>query len=262
LGDGKTLARSYSTLKHWDQWLAQHFLGTNLLHTEEKIITQLLGQKAGKQVLLLGVPHQQRLLKAISASQPDMTPHSAIVTPLVSHAHSFTTIDADFHELPILTGSIDLVILPHTLEFVEAPRQLLSEACRIIKPEGLIVVCGFNPYSFYGLKKIMSNHKSVPWSGNFIQKGVIKNWLQLSDFALEAQSAGLFRPPLAHARLHQHLRFLDPLGTICFPFLGGVYILLARAKVIPLTPIRLKWKQQLSNVRISTISGYIARQSK
>ena len=52
-------------------------------------------------------------------------------------------------------GSIDLVILPHILECIDNPRQLLAEACRIIKPEGHIIICGFNPHSLWGLKKIM-----------------------------------------------------------------------------------------------------------
>lgn len=33
--------------------------------------------------------------------------------------------------------------------------------------------------------------------------------------------------------------------------LGGVYMLMAKAKVIPLMPIKLHWKQQLSGVPAS-----------
>src|SRR5438093_12093821 len=88
-------------------------------------------------------------------------------------------IESDLHELPILTGSIDLVMLPHTLEFVDNPRQLLAEACRIIKPEGLILVCGFNPYSTWGIKKMLTKNKKASWMGNIIQVNLVKAWLYI-----------------------------------------------------------------------------------
>jgi SAM-dependent methyltransferase len=167
------------------------------------------------------------------------------------------------HELPILTGSIDLVMLPHTLEFVDNARQLLAEACRIVKPEGLIAICGFNPYSAWGLRKAFTKHKTPPWSGNFIYSYKIKNWLQLVGFEMEKQQSILFRPPISRPELFQKLQFLEYIGSKCFPMLGGVYILLARAKVIPLIPIRMQWKQQLSGIRLpAKMPGHIARHSK
>ena len=62
--------------------------------------------------------------------------------------------------------------------------------------------------------------------------------------------------------VYQKLNFLEHVGKKCFANLGGIYILLARAKVIPLTPIKLKWKQPLNGIRISTtMPGHVARQS-
>jgi hypothetical protein len=80
----------------------------------------------------------------------------------------------------------------------------------------------------------------------------------LADFQMESQKSMLFVPPINRPRLHNKLHFLETVGSKFFPFFGGVYILLARAKVIPLTPIKLKWTQQLSSMS-STISGHIAR---
>jgi SAM-dependent methyltransferase len=152
-------------------------------------------------------------------------------------------------------------MLPHTLEFVDNPRQLLSEACRIIKPEGLIAISGFNPVSPWGFRKLITrNNKQMPWGANFIHAQKIKNWLRLSDFAMEKHEYTLFTLPINHPGLHKKLHFLEKLRI---PVLGGAYVLIARAKVIPLTPIRMKWKQQLSSIRITgTIPGHIARRSK
>lgn len=251
------MAHGYRTLQNWDSWLTHEFLGSSLLKDESVLLARLLKSHYGKHALLLGVPGQQPLLQSIDI------PCRTLMSPPIQHAYSKGIVESDFHELPILSGSIDLVILPHTLEFVDNPRQLLAEACRIVKPEGLIAVCGFNPYGTWGVKKWMSSHQTMPWAGNFIPSHKVKGWLRLADFALEDQSAALFRPPLRHTALYQKLQFIEKIGHTCFSIIGGAYILLARAKVIPLTPIKMKWKQQLSGIRISsTISGHIARRTK
>lgn len=243
------MIHGYRIIQNWDQWLTHHFLGNSLLKDEQKLLSHLLQRHYGKHALLIGVPKQHELLQAM-----DIPCHS-LLSPILSRENNAVTIESDFRELPIMTGSIDLVMLPHTLEFIDNPRNLLNEACRIVKPEGLIAICGFNPYSAWGIK----NH---PWKGNLIQANKIKGWLRLSDFALEHLKYALFRPPINNAKYYQKLQFMEYIGNKCFPMLGGIYILIARAKVIPLTPIRMKWKQQLNGIRISTFSGHIARQSK
>ena len=247
------MAHSYRTLQHWNQWLTQQFLGEHLLAAEKNILSEMLDRHFGRHAVLIGTPNQANLLHATTI------PMHSLLSPIIPHGKKIGHIEADFHELPILTGSIDLVMLPHTLEFIDNPRQLLAEACRIIKPEGLIVICGFNPYSIWGLKKIFSKNKSAPWSAQFMHANKIKSWLHLADFEMEKQRHFLYRPPANNKSTFHQLRFIEQIGK-CFPMLGSVYVLLARAKVIPLTPIRLKWKQQLGGVRISTtITGHIAR---
>ena len=156
------MAHGYKTLQHWNQWLDHQFLGKSLLATEQQLMTCMLNRHFGKHALLIGVPRQSELLHASTI------PCHTVISPLVSHETPTTHIEGDLHELPILTGSIDLVVLPHTLEFIDHPRHLLAEACRVIKPEGLIVISGFNPYSMWGIRKMLTKNKIAPWSGNFI----------------------------------------------------------------------------------------------
>ncbi len=239
------MAHGYRTLQHWNQWLTHQFLGGALLEAEQQVLTGLLDRHYGKQALLIGVPGQAALL-----NNNNMACHT-LISP-IHHSKQTAYIEADFHDLPILTGSIDLVLLPHTLEFVDNPRQLLSEACRIIKPEGLIVIFGFNPYGAWRWRK-----KTV---GSLIQRHHVKNWLKLAEFYLEKESSFLYRPPIESVGVYQKLAFLERIGGVLYPLLAGAYAVVARAKVIPLTPIRLQWKQNLSNIRISTtIPGNIAR---
>lgn len=247
------MAYSYRRLQHWNRWLSEHFLGNSLLNSEQKMLSTMLAKHFGKHALLIGVPHQAILLT--TTPQPMHT----ILSPWPHRDQKALYVEADFKELPIFSGSIDLVILPHTLEFVDNPRQLLAEACRIVKPEGLIVICGFNPISAWGAQKKLTK-SPTKWSGGYIHPNTVKAWLRLVDFKMEQQSFLMYRPPMRHHGLYTKLAFLEQIGQKIFPFLGGVYILVARAKVIPLTPIKLQWKQQLSSIGITpTISTHMRR---
>ncbi|OGT44492.1 MAG: hypothetical protein A3F42_01580 [Gammaproteobacteria bacterium RIFCSPHIGHO2_12_FULL_37_34] len=247
------MTHGYHTLQQWNQWLTYQFLGQELLRVEQHSISMLLSKCLGKHALTIGVPHQAALLKTTKI------PCQSLISPLVMHENSFDYIEGDFHDLPIATGSIDLVLLPHTLEFTDKPRKLLSDACRIVKPEGLIIIYGFNPYSTWGIRRALTKNNRAPWSANFIHLYKIKNWLRLADFALEQEKSMMFLPPLNYEFIYRKFHFLETIGRTCLAAVGGVYALVARAKVIPLTPIRLKWKQRLSDIRISpTTSGYMS----
>lgn len=243
------MPHGYRTLQHWNQWLGKEYLGGCLLETERADMSRLLARHFGKHAVLIGVPAQLDLLHATTV------PCHTLITPLAAHDKwSNFIVEGDWHDLPIATGSVDLVILPHALEFVNNPRQLLAEACRIVKPEGLLLICGFNPYSAWGLKRQLNKQKRMPWAANFMHANEIKKWLQLADFEMEAQSNLLFRPPLARPSWYEKMHLLERIGGMIAPSLGGVYILLARAKVVPLTPIKMRWTQQLSGASISTVS--------
>lgn len=252
------MAHGYRALQKWNHWLSEEFLGRHLLESEEEQLSRLLEKHYGKHVMLIGVPHQAGLLSATTL------PCKSIYTPLNTNARTKGLIEGHFDELPIITGSIDLVIIPHTLEFIDNPRQLLAEACRVIKPEGLIAIAGFNPYSMWGVKNWLSkNGKLIPKHANLIHSQQIKNWLELADFQIEQQQSTLFVPPTQHANHYSPMKLIEKIGNKWLPNLGGIYVIIARAKVLPLTPIKMKWKQKLNDIRISTsISGHIARRSK
>jgi SAM-dependent methyltransferase len=59
----------------------------------------------------------------------------------------------DFAALPFSANSLDLVVLPHTLEFNGDPHATLREVERVLVPEGRVVICGLNPTSLWGLRQ-------------------------------------------------------------------------------------------------------------
>lgn len=249
------MAHGYHTLQHWNNWLHREPLGTCLLNIEQARLTEVLKRHFGKHVVLIGVPQQRHLLQA------SVLPVQTLISPLAHREEIPGEIESNFIDVPILTGSVDLVLMPHTLEFVENPRRLLTEACRIVKPEGLIIMLGFNPASMWGCKKAISKRKASPWAGNLISAHKIKSWLGLSDFAIEQQETFLYRPPFKNNKIFKKAQFVENIGKLLYPAFGGVYMIVARAKVLQLTPIRMQWKQRLESFRITpSVTGPLARQ--
>ncbi len=248
---------SHRSIVKWNQWL-NNVLGQDVLQAETSLLKEFLSEKYGKHIVLVGVPHQHPLIKMLNL------PCHSLITPLPFHKQSeLAVIESTLYELPMASGSVDVVVLPHSLELVDNPRQLLAEACRIIKPEGHLLICGFNPYSFWGLSKLLHPKANKLPALHSVLQGTLKKWLQLSDFELVKQSNALYSPPVENRRILKNLGFLEWLGKHSHLPYGAVYILMARAKVIPLTPIRLRWKQGIAGMRIPTsIPGPTIRNAK
>ena len=74
----------------------------------------------------------------------------------------------DFEELPFASQSLDLVVLPHVLEFAAEPHQVLREVERVLIPEGQVIICGFNPASLWGMRQGLgrvTRHPYLPVAG-------------------------------------------------------------------------------------------------
>jgi len=141
--------------------------------------------------------------------------------------------------LPFGRESLDLVVMPHILEFSPDPHTILREVERSLIPEGHVLIFGFNPWSHWQLlRAVMRWRQPVPWGGHYLSLGRLGDWLKLLGFELVETRTFMFRPPLHNAQLMQRLAFLEPLGERILPWLGGAYGLLARKRVETLTPLR------------------------
>lgn len=233
------MAKIYRSVQQWNHWLS-HFLGKNILEVEQQFLFKLYQDQCVNHAILVGVPTQQELLNSFRAN------NCTTLGPLINKNFHFRYIEAGFYELPLFSGSVDVVIVPHTLEFLDNPQKLLHEACRVVKPGGDIIILGFNPISLWGLKKWLMKNKVPAWSDHFIAPTLVKKWLALMDFELVKQNKILFRPPIHHQLLFKKLKILDWLGEKFNAFFGGIYVIVAKAKTCPLTPIKLHWKQPLA----------------
>lgn len=165
--------------------------------------------------------------------------------------------------LPLQNDSIDVVVLPHTLEFEPSPHQVLREVERVLVAEGHVVIVGFNPWSLWGGRRLFSQmgrlgrygrfgrqrRPALPWRGAFRSTIRIKDWLALLGFEVVMTRYGFFRPPLQHQGIMKRLRWLERLGARWWPYFGGAYIIVAKKKVVTLTPIRPRWRPRRSLIR-------------
>jgi SAM-dependent methyltransferase len=151
--------------------------------------------------------------------------------------------------LPIQPDCVDAVLLHHSLDIASDPRQVLREVERILVPEGHLIILGFNPRSMWGVRRFLSfRSHSAPWGMHFLPVKRIKDWLTLLGFDISMVRYGFFRPPLGRKGVVERLRFMESWGQNWWPFLGGVYLMVAKKKVATLTPIKPRWRPQRSIV--------------
>jgi SAM-dependent methyltransferase len=110
--------------------------------------------------------------------------------------HAGVAVKSDPHHLPFATNSLDLVVLPHVLEFDANPHQILREVDRVLVPEGSAVVTGFNPFSLWGVRRLIAGrHGPAPWQGRYISVPRLRDWFRCwATKRAPAPSAATRRP--------------------------------------------------------------------
>src|SRR5260370_6809602 len=107
-----------------------------------------------------------------------------------------------------------------------APHQLLREVHRVIRPEGQLIIAGFNPFSLFGTKRYFGREQTMPWTGNFIALYRLKDWLSLLGFEVAGGRLDCYVPPFAQEKWLQPFHFSQKACDHCCPTPAVVYLLL------------------------------------
>jgi SAM-dependent methyltransferase len=151
----------------------------------------------------------------------------------------------EFDALPFPDASIDLVVLPHSLELARDPHLTLREVERVLVPEGRVVIAGFNPASLWGLRQRAGRARRgvglargdaaaglfLPRAGDFLGYWRLRDWLRLLGFEVENGHFGCWRPPLHSQRWLDRFGWMDRVGERWWPVLGAVYTVMAVKRV-------------------------------
>lgn len=152
-------------------------------------------------------------------------------------------IRCDATQLPFRCNSIDLLLLPHGLDFSHDPHQALREAERVLVPEGHLMLTGFNPISTWGLTRLTAKRDCFPWCANFIPLLRIKDWLALLGLELVSVRMACYVPPLENPSWLSRFQFMDKSGDRWWPMMGGVYFVIAKKQVPGMRIIRPNWRK-------------------
>ncbi|MBS0287535.1 MAG: class I SAM-dependent methyltransferase [Proteobacteria bacterium] len=218
----------------------QQGAGNRFATAEHDELTKILPTLYGYHLLFLGEPGLSDLVSSSLIS------HRVLINPHINKESSaMSNLPGALEALPILSDSVDVVVLSHTLEQAANPHEVLRESHRVLIPEGHLVITGFNPLSLWGAwyssKKLVG---SISRQGKMLSPNRVKDWLKLLNFQIIGGRMFYFRPPIVNEKLNQKLFFMEKCGQTCWPFFGGAYTLVAVKRVIPLTPVRAKWKPE------------------
>ncbi|OJX05337.1 MAG: hypothetical protein BGO72_13285 [Burkholderiales bacterium 70-64] len=152
-----------------------------------------------------------------------------------------------FEELPIGSQTLDLVVLPHVLEFASDPHQVLREVDRVLRPEGRVIISGFNPVSLWGarqgLGRAIGRPAFPPVEGQFIGLPRLRDWFKLLSFEAERGRYGCYRPPCRTQRWLDRTRFMESAGDRWWPICGALYFVSAIKRVRGMRLIGPAWRQ-------------------
>jgi SAM-dependent methyltransferase len=209
-------------------------LGQYVLEREREYFDRVVADIFGYNALQFGLP------------QIDLLSTSRIPSRWCIGATGATALVTDFRDLPIAANSVDLVVLPHVLEFSDDPHQILREIVRVLVPEGQVLISGFNPWSLLGLKRVAPRARAqMPWSGRFINLPRLKDWLSLLSFDMVGGRMRGYLPPFSQEHWLRRFGFLDNAGDRWWPFAGGVYLLQAVKRVRGMRVITPSWRPAL-----------------
>lgn len=233
-----------SFYKHLEHWFTQS-PGKYLLEAESALLGNLLPRLFGYHLLQMGGTSDGLWLKDCRI------PHRVHLSPTCPCDFHGSCIIGDFNHLPLIPDSVDVVLLPHLLEFVDQPKVVLQEVYNALTPEGYLVILGFHPWSLWGLARLFKHQQQVPWCGKFYSSFQVQHWLREIGYSIENHQTLFFRPPLKNAVWIKRLLFMEALGQLIWPYLGSVYLIVAKKRVLTYTPAR-EWRK--TKVRVSQVA--------
>ena len=220
--------------------------GRYLLEWERTQFDLAVADIFGYHALQLGLP-------ALDALKANRMPHRWLAGSM-NKSHNIqgskAALVTDFAALPFAANSLDLVVLPHSLELDVDPHATLREVERVLVPEGRVVICGLNPASLWGLRQRRAHlyrrfgfgETFLPEGGEFIGYWRLRDWLRLLSFEVETGRFGCYRPGVSSEKWLQRFEWMDRAGERWWPILGAVYFLVAVKRVRGMRLMGPAWK--------------------
>lgn len=218
-----------TTLRQMDLWY-RTALGAELLRLEMNALDQYLSEYRGQCLLQMGGASEALLWESSSI------PHCVRYSPEQAPAFYGPSVCGTLEELPFQPGSFDVVLMPHILEFMPDPEQLLAQVYQMLAPEGRVIILAFNTWSLWGIARWFKHSKTLPWRGRFYSELQLEKWLLQQKFTIEENCSVFFRPPMLTKASLQRGIILEAIGSVLWSNYGAVNLLVAKKPVVSLLP--------------------------
>lgn len=153
--------------------------------------------------------------------------------------------------LALDSESIDCVLLAHSLEFSDDPHSLIREIDRILVPSGHIIILGYNQYSLWGLRRLLTYKKDYnklyPWDGKWYSSHQICDWLKLLNYQIELKEHFFYKPCINSKNIFNFIDKLTPKFLAKILIGSAAYCIVAKKNIEAFTPILInntKWSRE------------------
>ncbi|TFW11287.1 class I SAM-dependent methyltransferase [Massilia arenosa] len=239
--DSAASEKSIIALDHW----LQTPVGAYVRSWEQSCLDELTADIFGYNAVQIGLPQ----IDLLAASRMPNKWQAATRTSSASELELSVTgkqiaVALDFAELPFASSSLDLVVLPHVLEFAAEPHQVLREVERVLIPEGQLIIAGFNPASLWGARQLVGaalHSHYLPVAGEFISMPRMKDWLKLLNLGVSRSHFGCYAPAFRSTKWLGRFAFMERTGQKYWPYLGAVYVVHAIKRVKGMRIIGPAW---------------------
>jgi SAM-dependent methyltransferase len=123
-------------------------------------------------------------------------------------------------ELPLPDSSIDRILMVHSLEHSEDPRETLKEMWRVLSPGGRLVIVVPNRRGLWARFETSPFGNGRPYS-----KGQLMKLLRDANFTPGAWNEALLFPPSKNRAVMRSTQWLETLGhRLAVPFAGALVV--------------------------------------
>lgn len=212
-------------------WLDQG-IGAALLDAEQARLSEALDGVFGEHLIQIGRWGSAEGVKALARTQLATT---------VYREGEGGDVAADFSRLPFSTGSVDAVVMPHTLDLSDRPHDVLRESHRVLRSEGKIIILGFKPFGFWGLRNLFSRTGYPAGTRRLHSERNLRDWLALLNMRIDDYQRFFFRLPVSRLGMPISSRW-ESFGQRLWPEFAACQMIAARKRVATLTPVKPSWR--------------------
>ena len=135
-------------------------------------------------------------------------------------------------ELPLVDSSIDRMLLVHSLEHAENPRETLKEIWRVLSPAGKVLIVAPNRRGMW------ARFEHTPFgTGRPFSRGQLNELLRETNFTPSAWADALFFPPSKRRFMMRFHNLMERGGRRFWPIFSGVIVVEAQKRLYQGLPV-------------------------